>query len=252
MKTDHIKKVAIFGSCVSRDVFNTKFNKDYKDTHEVILLENQTTIMSLMSPVIKFNATSLDPLRYKDIETTQTELDKSFLKEVIKLNPDILIVDFFADARFKTISSGDSFFTVNEWKNTKTKIYKEMRSISEPFFPSKDVLSQYMHNLNQFCKQHLPETKIILNKARAVEYYVDENGETHSFNNPTIDIINKRWEMLDYLFMQIAGSTAKEINAMNIDLKADINHPWGLAPVHYSKTFYNTFLSLLNDSELTK
>ena len=115
-------KVANIGSCVTRDVFNSKFNNNYKDFFELTLFQHQTTIMSLLSKSIEYNDESIEALSGWDKKMIEMELNKRFFDEVIKVEPDVLVIDFFADARFKTIAVGeDRFLTVNEWKTTKTK-----------------------------------------------------------------------------------------------------------------------------------
>ena len=235
------KTIAIFGSCVSRDNFNTRFNANYKKDFEVVLLENQTTILSLMANNIKYNDNSLDPLTDWDRKMTLTELNKSFLLSLKSLQPDILIIDFFADSRFQTIEYKNSFFTVNDWKNTKTNIYKEMEQESTPFIPTEIQLEENMKKLYDFCKRELPTTIIILNKARAVNSYQDMNGKTLFFNKEFINKINNRWELLDNLWLTLFPDTIS-IDAMTLDLKGDINHPWGNGYVHYTKQFYHNFI----------
>lgn len=41
--------VAILGSCISRDNFNSLFNPQYKSYFECILFQHQTSMISLMS-----------------------------------------------------------------------------------------------------------------------------------------------------------------------------------------------------------
>jgi hypothetical protein len=239
------KTIAIFGSCVSRDPFNSKFNPTYKENFEVVLLENQTSLLTLISSPIVHNSNSLDPLSDWDRKTTLSELDKSFLPTLKSLQPDILIVDFFADSRFKTIAYENSFFTVNDWKNTKTNIYKKMLKESTPFFPTEIQLAENMKKLYDFCKQELPNTTIILNKARAVSSYIDKHGKENFYSKDLITKINLRWEKLDRLWLEIAPSTIG-IDVMTAELKGDINHPWGDGYVHYTPSFYQDFLFSLN------
>jgi len=240
-------KVAVFGSCVSRDVFNRKFNEDYKKYFEVVCLQNQTTILSLMASPIIYDKDSLSPLKDYDRDTTEDELNKSFLHKLIKLQPDILLVDFFADARFKTIQYKKSFLTVNEWKIIKTPFYNEVLKYNKPFVPSKDELIHYIVKFNKFMTQNLPNTKIVLNQARGVYFYTDKEDKIKMFDPKVVYMINKRWSMLDSLFKKIVKPY--KICAMSINQKSYHNHPWGLGYVHYNKKYYQDVLNQLIDIE---
>ena len=77
--SQHKVKVAVFGLCVSRDVFNRKFNDDYKKYFEVVYLQNQTSILSLMASPIAYDKDNLSPLKGYDRDTTEDELNKVFL-----------------------------------------------------------------------------------------------------------------------------------------------------------------------------
>ncbi len=245
--SQHKVKVAVFGSCVSRDVFNRKFNADYKKYFEVVYLQNQTSILSLMASPIAYDKDNLSPLKGYDKDTTEDELNKVFLHKLIELQPDILIVDFFADARFKTIKCAQSYLTVNEWKITKTPFYNELLKHNVPFVPSSKELSDNIHKFNTFMSKNLPNTKIILNQARGVYSYTDREGKVKFFNVKQINRINRKWSLLDRLFKEIVDPYV--ICAMSPKLKSYFEHPWGLGYVHYNKKYYQDVLNQLIDIE---
>ena len=244
------KNVAIFGSCVSRDVFNSQFNKNYKSHFEFTLLQNQTSILSLMSSAVKFDEKDLEPLQDWDLKMTKDELEKNFLKKLTELQPDILIVDFLADARFQTIQYKQSYITANVWKITKTPFYNTILQTNKPFTPKKSELIKHMKQFKSFIDKHLPNTKIILNQARAINSYIDNNGEKKYFNLFSIQRLNKRWALLDKLFIKIVNPYT--ICSMTPNLRGDISHPWGVGYVHYEKKFYQDFLRQLIELKLYK
>ena len=236
-------KIAIFGSCTTRDNFNRKFNPNYKDYFEVVCFQNQTSIMSIMSDNIKYNDEDLSPLQGWDRSSIEDEFNKVFLKNLIKEQPSILIVDLFADARFKTIKIGNSYLTVNEWKTTKSDFYKNLPKKNTPFIPSESQLRKAIEDFNTFMKKFLPNTKIILNQARGVRSYTNAYGEEEFFNQKFITRLNKRWDMLDNLFIEIVKPL--KIDVMSPHVKGYINHIWTLGYVHYTPNFYHNFLKIL-------
>ncbi len=239
----NLKKVAIFGSCVSRDIFNSQFNPHYKENFEVVSLQNQTSILSLMSPKIIYEKKDLEPLKGWDRDTIEEELEKSFLNDLIEVEPDLIIIDFFTDAWFKTISVQNSFITVNEWKTTKTKFYENILQLEKPFFPNEEQLKRDLQCFHTYIEKNLPETKVVLNQARAVYSYIDAEGKEVFFSNGFINQINKRWQLLDNIFIEIAHPI--QINVMKSNTMSDPNHPWGIGYVHYTSAYYNDFLNKL-------
>ena len=76
--------VAVLGSCVTRDVFNTRFNKDYKKYYDCILTQNQSSIISIMSDVLEVDDSKLDNLNEYDTWNVKTEFTKSVLRYLTK------------------------------------------------------------------------------------------------------------------------------------------------------------------------
>jgi len=237
-------KVAIIGSCVTRDVFNSKFNNNYKDFFELTLFQHQTTIMSLLSKSIEYNDESIEALSGWDKKMIEMELNKRFFDEVIKVEPDVLVIDFFADARFKTIAVGeDRFLTVNEWKTTKTKLYKEIEKTYTAFIPSDKELKDSFIKFDNFFKEKLPQTTIILNQARGASSYTDKDNIEQFFPHIFLERLNKRWEHVDNLFIEVVNP--KTIDIMIPQVKGYVNHLWSIAYVHYTPNFYSNFLNTL-------
>lgn len=235
--------VAIFGSCVTRNSFNTKFNKGYKKFFKVVATQYQTTILSLMSPPIIYKPDSLLPLEGWDLETTEREIKNTFLGDLILLKPDILLIDFFADANFRTIPIGNSYLTVNEWKIAKTKFFKYRLKRKESFFPSEDKLKEKLQELYDCLKNKLPATKIILNKAKGVMSYLSAEGEELFFYKQYIRRVNSRWELIDNLFIEIANPII--IDVLSPSAKGNPNHHSGIGFVHYTEDFYHDMLNAL-------
>ena len=242
-KTSTPVTVGIFGSCMTRDVFNRKFNPDYKKYFNIVSFQNQTSVLSLMSTAVSFKEEDLSPLEGWDKKSIEDELNRSFLQSLKEEKPKILIIDFFADARFKSIAHGESYITVNEWKTTKSTLYKKIIENNEPFIPSEEQLKEHMKAFTDFIKRYLPRTKIILNKARGIRSYTDRENKEILFNQKFITRLNQRWEMLDSLFIDIANPI--QLDVMDPDVKGYINHLWSIGYVHYTPNYYHNFLRTL-------
>lgn len=233
---NEVKKVAIYGSCVSRDIFMTEINPDYKKDFELVLFQNHTTLMSLMSPKINYNLKDFSNLNWRNLKMIKDELDKEFLNNLKNIKPDILIIDFFSEAKFETIKDGDSFLTVNNWKTVKTKHYENISKSNKPFRPTNHQLNELIKKLSIFLKKELKNTKIILNKTKAVYSFYDNNNIKRTFKDKTeIEEFNNRWTNVDKIL-------EKELNLYKINENhnfiGDANHIWGISSVHYEKEYY--------------
>jgi hypothetical protein len=237
-------KVAILGSCVTRDIFISKINPQYKQHFEVVLFQNHTTLLSLLSPKIHYKNTDFSNLSWRNMEMIKNELDKEFLNNLTKIQPDILIIDFFSDAFFDTIKDGNSFLTVNIWKTISTKHFHKISLNNTPFTPSVKDLKKYILELSNYLIKNLPNTKIILNKTKTVDKYINDYNDIVPFKN--VKNINDKWTQIDNIFEQANKPFIINNKHKYIGLSS---HIWGLSNVHYEKEYYIQSLhSILNIS----
>jgi len=85
--------VSVFGSCVTRDNFNSHFNPGYKEYFEVKLSANQTSVIALMSPPIEDEFAPLRKMSDYDRWNVGSDLTREFLPKLAELRPDYLILD---------------------------------------------------------------------------------------------------------------------------------------------------------------
>lgn len=256
-----VKKIAIFGSCVSRDNFNSQFNSNYKDFFKCVLHQNQTSVLSLMSnPIPVPTDEEVEKLNDFNKWHLRTEFTKEFLKLIVERQPDYLIIDFYADLYFGVIDLGKGKYITNNSKFKNLPFYKN-KNLKLDIETDTDVYMEiWKEKVDEFFKfidENVSKCKVILNKTRFVD--MTENGdsltEIRKKNNIRyIDVkkLNSMWDKLDYYVIEkydvgIIDQTIKEY-------KASTNHPWGQFYVHYTKDFYHDFLNkliklLFNDIE---
>src|ERR671920_227614 len=129
---DRLIKIAVMGSCITRDNFNSRFNTDYKQAYEAVLMQNQSSLISLMSKPLQVPADQISVGSEYDRWNVRTDLSKEFLDQVAELAPDYLILDFFGDVHFGVLDLGDGrYITNNRWKLWPTPFYKQLQE-SEP------------------------------------------------------------------------------------------------------------------------
>lgn len=234
------RSVAVVGSCVSRDLFNSKLNSDWKKHASLVGSFYQMSIMSLMAPKAEIDINIFSDLNPHDFNATKADFDKSFLEVIEREQPQVIVVDLFADARFDLIRVGNSIITDNSWKIGKSdsyEIFDDLDRISpdidETFYYS--LFKSSILEFQAFIHARSPQTRVVLNSCRNARFWrsVDSFGY---FNQDSIDKQNKRWDRLEEIFEQIVGPE-KITSGMKI-LLGDPNHPWGRGPVHFTSGFY--------------
>lgn len=244
-----ISTISVIGSCVTRDNFNTKFNEHYKEKYLCTALQNQSSIISIMSPVVNVDENSFIDLDQWSEKDTLRDFRKEIWNDIDTNKPNVILFDLFTDARFLCLKVDDSFVTLNEWKLEKSIYYKRICNndkigfaIDEEVFLSifKDKLIKLKERITKSC----PNAKIILHSARAVEKYLDK-GQICDFNPAFVKTLNQRWEKLDNMFIDVFSPAVIDLFHDNIFL-GDAEHPWGCSMVHYQKNYYNLFLIELN------
>ncbi|SER65265.1 DUF6270 domain-containing protein [Psychrobacillus sp. OK032] len=249
--------VAVFGSCVTRDVFNSKFNKDYKKYYECILTQNQTSIISLMSKPIPFVENKVDNINEYDTWNIRTEFTKEFLPLLIEKSPNIIILDFFADVHLGVLKlDSERYITNNRWKLWKTTYYKELKKnvliIDMNIGEYLDIWIRNIEKFFEYIAENLPNTKVIINKFKFVDQYIsNENSEIRQLSTSgkalKIDV-----ELSNFLLDHLNNHVIDNYNIEYIDMtKKEYmsyeGHPWGPFYVHYTSDYYEDVLKELNN-----
>ncbi|WP_056465298.1 DUF6270 domain-containing protein [Bacillus sp. FJAT-25509] len=241
-------KVAAFGSCVTRDNFNSKFNLNYKNHFELIRYQNQSSIISLMGNPIPYNREKIDNLNQYEQNDVFDDLEKNFLNDLINKQPEALILDFFGDVYFGCLKTNSSYFTNNRWKITKTSFYRELNEVttfnlntnlSEYFTLWKQSIDKFLQIINR----EIPNCKIILHKARFTGMYYDQEQNIKKINSDTdIELLNAFWDQLDeYVISNYEVSTINvKQNYISI-----ADHAWGIFHLHFEPNYYKNFLAQL-------
>ncbi|SFO20396.1 hypothetical protein SAMN05660359_02013 [Geodermatophilus obscurus] len=241
-------RVAVLGSCVSRDLFNSRFNPNYKDLFECVALSNQVSLISLMSgrvDVPPARMGNLDP--YGQREVTK-EVTRSFLDELLIQRPGYLLIDLFADVHFGCFSVNGSYLTRNRWKIMRTPFFSESDTVD--LVPGADragylvMWRDALDRLLAFLGRELPETRLVLHRARNVTRSVAEDGSERSLGREAeLRDMNDWWETLDAELS--SRGVDRVINVFTDDLTSTDSHPWGPFAVHYTLDYHPAALTRL-------
>lgn len=240
-------KVAVFGSCVTRDNLNRTFNPGYKDLFNCVALADHVSMVSLMSDPIDVDADTLDGLEPRIFNNLQREFSRAYLAELKEAQPDYLIMDFWPDLIFGFARLGNGrHITNNAWSTVNTAFYKaqevdvyRIHAKTEAFMATwTDAIDCFMAYLKEIC----PETRVIVHRSRNVGTWVDKSGATHEFNSWAVSM-NRHWDAMDdYLS---ANHDVDSIDVMPDGLQSFEAHPWGKFPVHYTFNYHALFLTRL-------
>lgn len=236
--------VSVIGSCVSRDNFNSRLSPNWKEYWRLGPVFYQSSLVSLMASPLEVGSDMFSDLDTHSRDVTSADFTKNFLSDLGESDPDVVLVDLFADVRFGTIQVGDSWVTNNEWKLTRSSDFRQLSPGSPVnmlidadrylnlFRDASRRFATYMHS-------HLPKSRVVLNRARNIELHRGLNNQGGKFNLKLVREWNAAWALLENVFSEHCGSIL--LDPVGSDLQGAVNHPWGPGPVHYEKEYYDRF-----------
>ncbi|UWX96113.1 DUF6270 domain-containing protein [Arthrobacter zhaoxinii] len=237
--------VDIVGSCVSRDNFNGRLSPDWKSYFSLGNEHYQSSFLSLMSKPVEVPAEELTGPDQHSTRVTVRDFEKQYLVGLVSgAAPDVLIVDFFADARFGCLRAQGSLVTNNEWKLHNTPYWTEAvdeRQTLNLWDDEEEYLQAFRTAAQEFetlRRRNFPKTRVILNGARAVYSYFNK-GTRVEFPKKFVSELNMRWSKLDELFLQYVP--AEVISGGGAKTLSDSSHPRGPSPYNYEPEFYRIF-----------
>ncbi|WP_141603612.1 DUF6270 domain-containing protein [Terrilactibacillus laevilacticus] len=249
--------IAVMGSCVTRDVFNSIFIKGYKDYFDCVLTQNQTSVISLMSQPIKFEPIKINISDKYSFWNIKTEFTKEFLYLLKEKKPSYIILDFFGDIHFGVLQiEDDKFITNNRWKIMKTTYYKELQqkktieivNETEIYF---ELWKESIDKFFKFIKSELPNTKVILHMTQNTDYSISNDlsikklSKSGKIKAENVDLLNKYWSKLNEYVVN-----SYDVKCIDMTKKMYFsyeNHPWGEFYIHFTKNYYYDFINKLQE-----
>jgi hypothetical protein len=255
--------IAVLGSCVTRDNFNTRFNPGYKAWYRTVLMQNQSSLISVMSEPTPITPEEIGEGTDYDKWNVRTDLSKEFLDELGRLAPDYLILDFFGDVHFGVLQlPNGSYVTNNRWKLWPTPFYKALKEAgplrtlridrdTETYLPLwRDAFDRLVRHV----KAVAPDTTVIVHKGRNTPWLtlpdsapvsLQENRRLSPIDLPRL---NELWSVLNDYAVSSTGYAS--IDLWQREYPSFDAHPWGPYYVHYAMDYYADFLSALNTIHL--
>ncbi|MFS0559910.1 DUF6270 domain-containing protein [Terribacillus sp. 179-K 1B1 HS] len=239
--------MAVYGSCVSRDVFNSRFVHDHKEHFRIVCDQQHVSLISLMSPAIDLDTDHLEgdvSAFYKEV--FKQDLSKVFLEELTEAKQEWLLVDFYTDAYYGAcLLQEGSYITNKLWQYKKLHVFEQLSPLKSFSFEehTMEFLTLWKQAFDAFVRvlnDRSPDTKIIVNQAKFIDNLMMDGKETRLSDvrkDPfCIDQINYIWRMMDEYAI-----TNHSARGMHFDREAYHlidHHPWGKFYVHYNQAYY--------------
>lgn len=266
MTSEPVLKVAVLGSCSTRDSFNTRFNPNYKQFYQCTLIQNQSSIISLMSAPVTLTEDQYGDITPYNRREVDADLSKAFLSRVVEEAPDYVILDFFADVHFGVLQISDGqYLTNNRWKLWLTDYYAQLKrdgrlrplrfdDDSDAYF---DRWREAFDRLVAFLREHLTTTTFVVHRGRNTGLLAlpDQDlpvplAEHRPISPLDVERANQWWARLDDYAIESTGFSA--IDLTDREYATFDAHPWGAFYVHYTLDYYADFLAALHRIHLAQ
>lgn len=245
-----LPRVAVIGSCVSRDPFSRRFFPGYRERAQLVFDAYQLAAPSLIR-ANRIDVRLPETIRTQHRRYIEQEMEGGILEGIIAAKPDVIVMDFYADVHFGITTMSEQLVTRNHMAFSSTEaataFYQDegQKLPRRGRFDSSDVVGNsyrpffeaattaFLERVNT-C---LPRASLVANSARFSRVYRDQDGATVQF--PKAERFaqkNLSWADADDLFQQMAGCS--RLSYPESIFVGSVSHPWGLHPVHYSHDEY--------------
>jgi len=228
-------KYLIFGSCVSRDIFGIS-----ERNTEVQNYFARSSVVSVMSEPVEVSLEDIVVESKFQQKMVKYDCNKEVLRALEKQDYDFIIIDFI-DERFGVWRIKQNGVQTYITASNEAKLAGlDVRFGAERIFSS-EKNKLWEGNCKKFANilySFAEAGKVILHEAYWVKQYV-ENGEIFEFDSELANVIERNNKILsEYyeLFKSLMPDTLKIISIDNA--VADMEHKWGLNPIHYTKEYY--------------
>lgn len=170
------KRLSIIGSSLTTFPLNFKKIPELAKLYDLITPKFEMSLISLMSNSISFDRQKL--FLNEDValvEQLLSEYEKDCLNDLIASNPDVLILDFFADVTFGVVRTDlGGFITNSHERYLQSSSFQELvtseeYSLLDNFDIYEQLWKESLHRFMDFMAEYLPETKIIINGNKTID-----------------------------------------------------------------------------------
>lgn len=258
MASDKIK-IAILGACCSRDMFNSNFVENWRNSFDLVLYRFQPSIISLMAVPIPYPRwISKNVKQDFFVNMLIDECRKDTLNQLCSVQPEVILVDFYSDVLNGVIAVNNySYITNREQLNWKNEPMYQMlgtgRKLNvhsyyqEYLMLWKDSFRRFAEYLNKY----LPNTRVFINPVKATNEVMDEekNISMYPYDKKSLDNVNCAWQEMDDYAKSFNNCFLLKLpcNKYYIDRDYIFGGAW---IVHFHKIFYRDLFETLCEKSL--
>lgn len=252
--------ISIIGSSHTKDIFESKKNKLYEGKYKISSYIPMVSMLSIMSEPEVYNYRRLAMLDLEDIKFERMfyDFEKNVINSLESIQPDILLLDFYADARYGAMSYGSSYIT-NEISDLIGKgiIVGKNLGITYSYDSNTEdyvmVWKNYFDRFMSYIAENFPDMQIIINAMKMPDSYMNMISD---YSDKDIEKINTLWNRFDnYAIKKYNLKYIMKDATFLIDNK-DKKYMQGKPDLHFKKDYYveayKEFKVVVTDNKSTK
>ncbi len=249
-------KVGVFGSCASRDVFNSSINANYKDYFKNYMGISRSSIISSMQPPLIYDEDSIKilPETKENLYFTKeikSDFTKRLLTHLQNVDIDYLIMDNDYDVFLGLLYVDNQIITNNHIVLKYTDFYKNLKE--KPVLTIQDNTEEYLElyydccdKLFTFFEEKCPNMQVVLNPVR--KKFIIKKNNSFEFRKDFKHRANLDNDYISLLDEYIVNNYDVHVLLHDKEL-LDANHKWGCGPVHYEYKYYESITNQLLEME---
>ncbi|MFJ7812356.1 DUF6270 domain-containing protein [Pseudomonas asiatica] len=241
-----IKNLMIYGSCVSRDIFNLEDSRVFKLTDYFA----RSSMASLCSAAYE-NEEALNriPSAFRR-RMVAYDFSKQILTNTDAFhNADLILIDLI-DERFDLVALPSGQIITKSSELVESGLLTDgsangFRLIKPGSSERRALWIQGMHKFLEILEQHKKLDRVIVNKVHWASHF--ENSSETTFP-VSLDAIEKANRELDWMYGELEKKLHKNqfLHFPPQLFASDEHHRWGISPFHYCERYYKEALSQLN------
>lgn len=236
-------RLAIFGSCVTRDAFGE--TPQAHGIHVARLVSRSSVPSAVSRPIVVDEPALSESLSAFETRCIETDLAKDALERIAAIDPDYLLIDLI-DERFpliRTMGGGlltRSFNLVNH-----SGIEAALpRAVTIPN-GSEAALRHWARSARIFAnrlRDLVRPDRLLIHRAFWAERY-REDGKDKPYDSSNMERVRHHNQLLTayYAHLEAALPEARIIDVPETRRVADPRHRWGFEPFHYIEAYYEDF-----------
>lgn len=236
-------RVAILGSCVTRDLFELPTDL------EVALYTSRTSLISLMAAPVALPAAGIPLDSSFQRRCVERDFAKSFFDDLVEAEADALVIDLI-DERFHLVAVDGSYVTQS----------RELASAGlegDPRFAAlllrkEPVVDELFARAAEAFVARLadvfPLDRVVLHRAPWMATYRDPAGAIAPFPQERLGFIAREDARVTAYADVLAGALGgpRVIDLHDAGFHADAGHRWGLEPFHHERAYNEAALAALD------